>query len=480
MDWGIALKSNKSITRRIAGYLLGYVLFLFLILWVFQIELLPNMYQEHRKTMVIEQVNQIGDSLEEPLFSKTVVEIAREDTACIRILRLSGTEILSLDFMPFCNLHNMSKTELMALWAEAEANGGSLTTVYAMNSDRLRRLVPSDATAIMYVQIFKSADHQPTAIFYNGPISPINNMLEVLQTELRWITLAAIALGAFMVVWVTRFTVVPITKIIEQTRRLKEQDYTVTFDSNGYQEVAELSELLNETSRTLEMLDKMRRRVLSNVSHDLRTPLSMIIAYSELMRDIPEENTPENVQVIVDEAKRLTDLVNDVLTYPEPYDMVTTGLNCTMFDFAGQCRQVVERYQRFKKTSQSYIRYEGPERLMIWADSTRLTQVIYNLLNNAVSHSGNSPLIVLRMELEDNSHILRVEVADNGKGIPKEKQELIWELNYTESDGEEFHGGIGLTIVRSILEQHHAQYGVKSEPGEGSTFWFSMDAFSRE
>ena len=474
------MKSNKSISRRIAGYLLGYVLFLFLILWAFQIELLPNMYQEHRKAVVIEQVDQLGDNLEDPLFSKTVVQIAREDTACIRILRLSGTEILSLDFMPYCDLHNMSKTELMSLWAEAEANGGSLSRVYAMNSDRVRRLVPSGAIAIMYVQIFESPDHQPTAIFYNGAISPINSMMAVLQMELRWITLAAVIVAIFMVLWVTRSTVTPITKIIEQTRRLKEQDYTVTFDSSGYQEVAELSDLLNETSRTLEMLDKMRRLLLSNVSHDLRTPLSMIIAYSELMRDIPEENTPENVQIIIDEAQRLTDLVNDVLTYPESYDVVKTGLNCSMFDFAGECRQIAERYQRFKKATQNYIRYEGPQRLMIWADSTRLSQVVYNLLNNAVSHSGNSPLITLRIQMEENSHILRVEVEDNGRGIPKDKQELIWELNYTESDGEEYHGGMGLTIVRSILEQHHAQYGVKSEPGEGSVFWFTMDAFSRE
>ncbi len=470
------MKPRRSITWRITGYLLGFIVALLAAIWLCQTVLLPTLYREHRKSTVASIVSEIGGSLGAPLFSRTVTQTAREQSACIRVLRLSGTEILSLDFMPYSALHDYSKNELLALCQEAALNGGSLTRIYAMDSLRLKRLVPSGVDAVLYLRIFQVEGREPTAVFYNSTITPVDGMQEVLQTVLYWITAIALAFALLLSFWVARRTARPITLINEKARRLKAQDYPVVFDVDGYLEVAELSDTLNETSRELEQLEGLRRELIANVSHDLRTPLAMIIAYGEIMRDVPGENTAENVQVVIDEAHRLSELVDGVLLYPERSDALS-GLNCTNYDLAAACRSTIERYQRLSTPRHCVITYEGPDSAKIWGDRIKLSQVIYNLLNNAISHAGGSPEIRLRILLPDEKTI-RVEVTDHGEGIPPDKLDLIWERYYSGAgDDGSFHAGLGLTIVRGILELHHAQYGVDSELGKGSTFWFSMDRY---
>lgn len=473
------MKPRKSITWRIAGYLLGFIIVLLAALWLSHTVLLPTLYREHRKTTVASIVSEIGGSLGAPLFSRTVTQTAREQSACIRVLRLSGTEILSMDFMPYSALGSYTKEELLALWQEAALSGGSLTEIYAMDSLRLKRLVPSGVDAILYVQIFQVEGKEPTAVFYNSTITSVDGMQQVLKTVLYFTTAAAMIFGILLAFWVARITTRPITRINQQARRLKAQDYPVVFDIDNYLEVAELSDTLNETSREMEQLEGLRRELIANVSHDLRTPLAMIIAYGEIMRDVPGENTPENVQVIIDETHRLSELVNDVLLYPERSGTLTE-LNCTSYDFAAACRSTIHRYQKMGGSRNYNITYEGPDSALILGDRIKLSQVVYNLLNNAISHAGGSPEIQLRVLLLDND-CMRVEVVDHGEGIPPEKQELIWTRYYSDTgDNESFHAGLGLTIVRGILELHRAQYGVDSTLGEGSTFWFSMKRFDPE
>ena len=476
MDGGTALKwtsGKRSIALRIAGYLLGYVIVLFLLLYILQIWMLPALYQRYYENQAVEQVTRMGAMLDRPGISQQVIRLARENTACIRILRQDGTEIYNLDLMTYCNLHIMSREELMTLWSRAEENGGCLSMIYDMDSDRLRRLVPSGSTAILYVQIFEGNSSQPTAIFYNAGISPIENVMAVLRRELIWMLALFLLVALALIFWVSRITVGPILNITKQARRLQKLDYTVAFQDNSYREIAELSDVLNATSRTLELLEKVRREIIANLSHDLRTPLAMVTAYAEIIRDVPGENTPENIQIIIDETNRLTKLVNEGLIYPESSDIMTPPLKISRFDIATLLRNVAERYEKFQVANLQEIRYGGPEHCPVSGDEERLSQVIFNLVDNCISHAGQNIKVRLRLILLKNGAV-RVEVSDNGRGIPKEKQSLIWKINYSSTQEKRYHSGLGLSIVSSILEQHKAQYGVESRPGRGSTFWFVL------
>lgn len=472
------MKKHKSITWHITGWLLAFVAGLLALIWLGQTVLLPTLYREHRKATVAQVVTELGDRLGKPQFARLLSQTAREQSACIRVLRYSGTEIYSLDYMPYSELQGRGKSELFDLWGEANgARSGSVTEIYAMDSPRLQRLVPSGVDAILYVKVFHPAGQEATAIFYNSTITPIDGMMESLSIELRWVMVVSVLFAAALAFWVSRRIAKPITRINDQARQLKNQDYSVVFDSDSYREVAELSDTLNATNREMALLDGLRRELIANVSHDLRTPLSMIIAYAEVMRDIPGENTPENVQVIIDEAGRLSDLVNDSMLIPGPID-ASDRLNYSFYDFAASCRSTIERYQKLSVNQKYRITYEGPDHIQVRADRIKISQVVYNLLNNAIAHAGDRPDVILRLDTVNGK--VRVGVIDHGEGIPEEKQALIWEEFYSDTEDPHFHAGLGLTIVRRILELHHANYGVESTPGKGSIFWFTLDCYDKE
>jgi len=469
------LKKHKSITWRVSCYLLVFIAVLLIMMWLSQMVLLPVIYQEYRKAAVANLVTELGNSLGSPQFSRSLSQTAREQSACIRVLRQSGTEIYSTDCMPYSDLSGYSKDTLFSLWDEAQNAKGSVSTVYAMDSLRLKRLVPTGVNAIVYMKIFHPEGQPATAIYYNSTITPIDGMLEVLKIELWCIMVFAVICTAGLAFGLSRHIARPITRINERAKLLKKQDFSVTFDIDNYQEVAELSETLTATGREMALLDGLRRELIANVSHDLRTPLSMIIAFAEVMRDVPEENTGENAQIIIDESVRLSELVDDVLLLPQPAE-VTDEVNYSFYDFAAACRSTIERYQKLSINRRCHITYDGPEHVQVRADRVKLSQVIYNLLNNAMSHAGDMPDILLRIEIQDGA--VRVSVIDDGEGIPKDKLKLIWERYYSDTGDEQFHAGLGLTIVRHILELHHARYGVVSELGKGSTFWFSLDCYA--
>ena len=119
--------------------------------------------------------------------------------------------------------------------------------------------------------------------------------------------------------------------------------------------------------------------------------------------------------------------------------------------------------------------FENNEDVYINADELRISQVIYNLVNNAVNHAGEDKTVIITQSIRDKR--VRIEVIDHGEGIPADKLPYIWE-RYYKVDKEHKRGvigsGLGLSIVKSILDAHNARYGVRSAPGKGSTFWFEI------
>ena len=192
----------------------------------------------------------------------------------------------------------------------------------------------------------------------------------------------------------------------------------------------------------------------------------MIIGYAEVMRDLPGENTPENVQVIIDEARRLTTLVNDMLDLSK----LQAGT-----DITGVTEDIVERMRKLTEKDGFTFTFEYENPVYVKADETKITQVIYNFLTNAVNYSDERRDIKVLQTVSNKT--VRLSFVDHGKGIPKEKLPNIWDRYYKiDSTHKRSHvgSGIGLSIVKSILEKHNARYGVISNTESGSTFWFEL------
>ena len=266
----------------------------------------------------------------------------------------------------------------------------------------------------------------------------------------------------------------PIIRLSKSANKLITGEFNVQSKPNEYTEIKLLTDNLNTASAEIARTEALRRDLLANVSHDLRTPLTMIKAYAEMIRDL-SGNSPEkrekHLKVIIDETDRLTLLVSDILNLSKLQSGVIE-MDLKPVNFSVQLKEIVSRFSMLEDTS---VKLEAQDEIYIIADSKQIGQAVYNLITNAINYSEDG-LVTVRLYAVKNGRI-RFEVTDNGIGIPEEQLPYIWERYYKIGKSENFKRtvkgtGLGLSIVKGVFENHHFQYGVDSEVGKGSTFWF--------
>ena len=272
----------------------------------------------------------------------------------------------------------------------------------------------------------------------------------------------------------------PIVKINQAAKALAQSNYDIHFEESGYREISELASTLNYAAKELSTVEALRRELIANISHDLRTPLTLITGYSEVMRDIPNEYKPENVQIIIDEAMRLSNIVNDMLDLSK-LQSGTQELNCERFSLTSTLGMIVNRFVKLTEAKGYKISYKFEGEAVVYADELRISQVIYNLLSNAINYTGKDKTVKVTQNVAGNR--ARVEVADTGEGIAEDKLPYIWDRYYKVDKSHKratVGTGLGLSIVKAVLDMHGATYGVNSTVGQGSVFWFELPLADRE
>ncbi len=294
----------------------------------------------------------------------------------------------------------------------------------------------------------------------------------------RWeflVIVAAILLATGIVGWTMAKSISqPIIETNEAARELSRARYTRPPHSGGYREIAQLNDTLVQTAEDLRKVEDLQRELIANISHDLRTPLTMIEGYAEAMRDIPDEVTPENMQVIIDETERLSGMVNEVLDFSR---LRTGSLELTKepFSLTEEVRRIVDRIGRMTAADGYTVTFEADEDVTVTADSGRIGQVIYNLLGNALTYTG--PDRTVRVRQERKGGMVRISIADSGEGIAPDELPYIWDRYYRSRENHKravIGSGLGLNICRGILENHGAPYGVESPERAGTVFWFEL------
>ena len=272
----------------------------------------------------------------------------------------------------------------------------------------------------------------------------------------------------------------PIIETNEAARELGRARYQRPPHSGGYREIAQLNDTLVQTAEDLRKVEDLQRELIANISHDLRTPLTMIEGYAEAMRDIPDENTPENMQIIIDETERLSTMVNEVLDFSR----LRTGsleLTMTRFNLTELVRKIVDRISHMTAVEGYTVTFEAAEDVFVTADSGRISQVIYNLAGNALTYTGADKAVRIRQERKDG--MVRITITDSGEGIPPEELPFIWDRYYRSRENHKravIGSGLGLNICRGILENHHAPYGAETPPEGGTVFWFALPEDQQE
>ena len=316
-------------------------------------------------------------------------------------------------------------------------------------------------------------DGEKVYFYVRAPIVPISDTTQ----NFRYL-LVFISIGVFCATLIGSYCLssqlaLPIVRMATKAKQLNSSNTNVEFTSDEYSEVKQLSDTLNYAIGELQKTDAIRKEVIANVSHELKTPLTMIKSYTELIRDISgdyPERRKEHLDVIYAEAERLDYLINDMMDYSK----LESGLMSyekTYFNLS----EVLSKFQTsFSEKHKDFkITLSTTKNVMIFADQNRIEQVITNLLNNAINYSTTKKEINIKLKKVPNDSAYKLEIIDHGIGISEENLEKIFDRHFRSSAAKRVTvgSGIGLSIVKSILTHHGFEFGAKSEENKGSTFF---------
>ncbi len=488
-----SVKSERvGIRWRLFACLALFTILILVAIWLFQVCLLSTFYENEK----FSDLEKSADELKEYVFAKdvhgSVSNYAKEKGICVLILTVKDGKakmLANADATSDCMIHHMSAETIENLYGSAKNNGGVYDKRFEFDdsreADEEGRFpgFPKRGSSVnaIHVQILQGEDAE-YVMFLDCELMPMDATVRTLELQFIWIAGVLLVLAFLLALLLSHIVAKPLVQITQKAEKLAAGEFEMDFSQGtGYREVQELADALSYASKEIGATGRLQRELIANISHDLRTPLTMIKGYSEMMRDIPGENSPENIQAVIDETTRLSELVNDLMDLSK-LQAGTAKPNLSVFDLTEMLRGALDRYNmliRHKGYSIESVMAEEP--VMVEADRTMILQVLYNLVGNAVNYTGESKRVLVTQTVKDG--VVRLAVADDGEGIPPEQIAEIWD-RYYRVDREHrcavMGTGLGLSIVKNVMEAHKAAYGVESAVGTGSVFWFELPIVTKE
>ena len=315
-----------------------------------------------------------------------------------------------------------------------------------------------------------------------APLYPDQVTIRILRNMLIYTSLIVLVIGFLLAFALSRRIAVPIENITKSATELSKGNYNVKFDGAQFTETKELARALNKASYEMEKTDFYQREIIANVSHDLKTPLTMIRSYAEKIIDISGDNPEKrnsDLHIIISETERLNRLVTDMMSVSN-LQSNNVELHKETFDLVRAAEEVYESFMVLSDSENFDMQFHPCKSSYVVGDRSRIMQVMSNFVSNAVKYSGDNKFIDI--ELVRRGKIVSFHCIDHGVGIPSDEISHVWDKYYRTSANHErgIEGtGLGLAIVKGILNLHNAAYGVESEEGKGSDFWFEMETVKK-
>ena len=487
------MKQNKlahSLKWRIYSFIICFVVLIVIMLVLFQIILLEPFYREiklreiqHHSDSAVEVLQDMNDSdaikdfielnqkvnIDAELINAFVIKQFNNDLILIN----SSYNDLRFGFIP--DYFNIS-----SIWTKAVIEGYDSFFFNISDIEDFNFHDPEDirfnlGDELIYCQFYNDVDGNKNMLMLTCHLEPLTAAKLTLQYQLWLIFIILVLLSIILAIVVSSYVCKPLEDLTKSAKRLPVDRNELSFSGEGYQEVIDLSNTLNYALNEIKKTDNLQKDLISNVSHELRTPLTLINGYAELMRDIPSEQNEKNFNIIINETKRLSTLVDDILTLSklqsknenDKWDNFSIN---GLIDEVLLTFNVISSEKNFKFTfNPDYIYY-------ISANEMQISQVMYNFIANAVNYNKNTDEekeIIISIEEKEND--LLIKVKDYGIGIKEEELENIWLSYYKIYDINKqttLGSGLGLPIVKQILDSHKFKYGVNSTYNEGSEFYF--------
>lgn len=465
---------------------LYYVLFalgILALLGFLQTAMIRPYYRDNKINAMKEVADVIQESIvDQPFINEKNVETAFQasvnNNVCALIYNERGQIVYSSDSLGASCVFNQSIALASGSYAALNANN-SLQPVFSENEEEISELFRNDRSnqeMILYGR--KIMGNLDTYYLYvNSPVELMDFTYQIFQTQFIVLTIAVLVLSLIISLFLSGRVAKPIVRMRSSAKELAAGDYEVDFDGGFFSETQDLANSLNDATYKLSKVDELRKDLLANVSHDIKTPLTMIKAYAEMIQDISGDipaKREEHLKVIIDEAEYLDNLVSE-LSELSKMQSGTYDLNLSQFDLALKVREITKLCQGLFDQRSMHCELVTPESVLVSADQTKIGQVIYNFIVNAVKHSEEHTNIFITCQ--DFGDTVLVSVQDEGEGIKEEELPYIWDRYYKIDKGFKRSSkgtGLGLSIVKAILDTHGAKYGVESKEGKGSSFWFEL------
>ncbi|KIL80017.1 sensor histidine kinase [Bacillus badius] len=306
------------------------------------------------------------------------------------------------------------------------------------------------------------------ALFLRPDIKLLFNEMHLL---FGWLLVLAIVLSIVMVVFATNYLVKPISRLTAATKRLAEGDFRVKLDTNRNDELGELSNSFSRMARQLEQTEEMRKEFISNISHDIQSPLSNIKGYTNLMNNesISSKERDSYASIINSEIKRLSTLTKQLLLLAS-LDRNEDMVKKRPFNVGQQIKELIQSYQWAISEKGILLSYSLPD-IEIIGDPSLLNTVWDNLLTNAIKYNKPSGSIDIAIEVKKDA--LLITFKDTGAGLSRTELERIFERFYRADmmRSRAIEGtGLGLSIAATIMKLHEGHIYVRSKEKEGSAF----------
>lgn len=477
-------KPSKRLRQKLLVYFLGFSVIILGVLWLTQTVFLDDLYRAIKTVGIEKSADFISEHIDNENIVGLLDEIHQQNDINIEVYDTSSgmnfnllytsreTGDLGVDFYPhqlYSYYKDTKANDGQGLFSE-EASDFSLSST----SPQMPKNEHQGVINLTCVRLIENGDKE-LMLTLRSAITPIESTVTTMRFILIIITGLVVLLSVAMSLVLSWKFSKPLKDTNEKAKRLAAEDYSPSFDSHGYREIEELNSTLNFAATELGLASNLRKELIANVSHDLRTPLTMIKGYAEVMRDIPGEMNEENLEAIVSESTRLSNLVSDLLDISK-LQSGAVPIEKNVFSLTKCTADILSRFINLSQQQGYTFEFESYGDALVFADKARIEQVLYNLISNAVNYSGDKKEVRVKQVVSGGA--VRIEVSDSGQGIEPEKLRNIWDRYYRADKNHQravVGTGLGLSIVKEILDLHGAHFGVTSKVGEGSTFWFELD-----
>ncbi len=335
------------------------------------------------------------------------------------------------------------------------------------------------STMTLLRAVVKSDGTLDGVIMMHLDVNAVNASITRVYLDVLLTALMAVAAAVLAVYYLTTRMVRPIADMNTTVRRYSKGEFEIRLDDSGSDEVAQLAKSFNVMANELNDLEQMRRSLVANVSHELRSPLTSIRGFLEAIQDgtIPPEKRGEYLDLVITETKRMTGMVNNLLDLAR-MDSGQFALKLSRFDINELALRTLVTFEARvnQKKLDVELRLHKPN-LFVEADADQIAQVLRNLIDNAIKFSSEGKGIEIGTRLVDR-RIAQIWVQDQGCGIPEEDVPHVFERFYkvekAHTPSAQSGTGLGLSIVQSIIDQHGQDIWVESKPGAGTRFTFTL------